>query len=305
MPYIIFILLLLQSSFLFGQCRDVFDNNVSCPTMDDSLVVYNNAVKVYEYYEHNKSYLKTRSQQLESISDKKQVYESLEEAKRMFFIIRREVKKLSESEKKFTAGRPSIKYKDITYKDYYEEIDEYRFFQREMENQIVNINAPSPIYDSRITPILINEYKNIDSSDIYFGDLVNIPLYIPVIVKPFSLLTSSELALRNEILKIVPIVTLDKTYFPKKVVVVRHSIDRDTIKIEKNNPFDGIPIYAYNELGSGALVGFLVNKKFVKIQTSDYEKYAVPNFVRELLKNDNELNKMLKIKFGGYYLGLY
>ena len=271
--------------------------------MDDSLIVYNNAVRVYEFYENNKSYIKTRSQQLISIADKKNVYQSLDDAKRMFFVIRKELVKLTEQEKKFSAGKPSAKYKDIPYNEYFEEIDEYRFFEREMENQIVNINAPAPMYDSRIAPILINEYKNIDTSDMYYGDLVNLPLYIPVVVKPYSLLTSAELALRNEILKIAP--TITKLEPPKKVNVVRHLIKRDTIKIESNNYGDGTPIYAYNRYGSGALIGFLVNRKFVKIKSSEYEQYAVPLFARELLKNDKELDNMLKIRFGGYYLGLY
>jgi hypothetical protein len=271
--------------------------------MDDSLIVYNNAIRVFEFYENNKSYIKTRSQELISAKDKKDAYQSLDDAKRMFFIIRKELVKLSDNEKKFSAGKPSPKYKDITYAEYFQEIDEYRFFQRETENQIVNMNAPAPMYDSRIAPILINEYKNIDTSDVYCADLVNLPLYIPVVVKPYALLTSTELALRNQILKIVP--TITKLEPPKKVNIVRHSIKRDTVVVENNNYTDGIPIYAYNKYGSGALIGFLSNRKFVKIKTSDYEQYAVPLFARELLNNDKELDNMLKIRFGGYYLGLY
>ena len=285
--------MLLQSFISCAQCKDFFNNKVDCPTLDDSLIVYNNAILVYEYYENNKSYIKSRSQELVTISDKTNIYQSLEDAKRMFFVIRKELKNMSNNDKKFLDAKPSIKYKDITFKDYYQEIDEYRFYEREMENQIININAPIPMYDTRIAPILINEYKNIDSSDVYFGDLVNLPLYIPVIVKPYSLLTSTELALRNQLLKIVP------------NNVIRHSIKRELVKAENNIPTNGSPIYAYSSFGSGALIGFLVNRKFVKISPLKYEIYAVPFFAIELLKNDQELDKMLKIRFGGYYLGLY
>jgi len=283
----------------------VFGNKVDCPSMDDSLIVYNNAIMVYDYYENNKSYIKTRSQELVTDIDKRNVYQSLDDAKRMFFVIRKELAKLSDKDKKFTAGKPKPQYKDITYKEYYQEVDEYRFFEREMENQIVNTNAPAPLYDSRIAPILINEYKNIDTGDIYYGDLVNLPLYIPVVVKPYSLLTSSELALRNEILKIVPQKNIQKLDPPKKVNIVRHNVKRDSIKIQQPNPIDGTLVYAYNSYGSGALIGFLANRKFIKIKPKEYDKYAVPQFARELLNNEEELNKMLKLRFGDYYLGLY
>lgn len=69
-------------------------------------------------------------------------------------------------------------------------------------------------------------------------------------------------------------------------------------------PDKGLPIYAYNGY-TGCLVGWLVGKKFMKIKKTDYGNYGVPLFGRELLENDKELDKMLKIKFGAYYEGLY
>tara|TARA_R110000868_G_scaffold36279_7_gene128956 strand:- start:6245 stop:7162 length:918 start_codon:yes stop_codon:yes gene_type:complete len=287
------------------QCKDVFNNNVSCPTEEDSLVVYNNAIKVYDFYENNKSYIKTRSTQLYSIREKQDVFEMLDQAKKMFFVIRSEMVKISKEEKKFSAGKPKSEYKDISYKEYYSEVDDYRFYEREMENQIININAPAPLYDSRIAPILVNEYKCQDTSSVYFGDLVNIPLYIPVVVKPYTLLTSAELILRNDILNILPIGIIPKSTIPKKVDAIKHMIKRDSIKTNGFEYNEGSPIYAFNEYGSGALIGFFIRRKFIKIKPKDYDKYAVPNFARKLLNDDVELEKMLKIRFGEYYLGLF
>ena len=43
---------------------------------------------------------------------------------------------------------------------------------------------------------------------------------------------------------------------------------------------------------------------FFWIKREEYGEYGVPLFGRELLENDKELDKMLKIKFGAYYEGL-
>jgi len=299
--YILFASFTLTVKICNAQCRDIYGHKVECPTMDDSLVVYNNALKVYEYYENNPSYSKTRSQELMTKDEKRRVYELLEQARRMFYIIRREIAKLTAEEKKYNKEtKPKQEYKDVTFKEYYSEIDEFKFYQRELENQIVNLNAPASLYDNRIAPILINEYRNIDSNDIYFGDLVNLPLYIPVVVKPYLLLTSAELKVRNEILHILPSIEP-----PKEPKVIRHMVKRDSIKLDTFNISNGSPIYAFNEYGSGALIGFLINRKFKKIEPKDYDEYAVPSFARKLLMDDKALDKMLRIKFGSYYLGLH
>ena len=281
--------------FANAQCIDAYGIDVDCPTKEDSLVVYNNALKVYDYYENNKSYLKTSTKDIASKNDKKELYNDLNQARRLFTIIRRELHKIQESEKKFTAGIVNSKYIDITYSQYYQEIDEFRFYQRELENQIININAPISIYDIRISPIIVNTYKNIDTADVHFNDLVNIPLYVPVVVKPFDLLTDNEINERNSILKI-----------EKK----RNAIKREDVKLEVVRdkmkaitiPENYLPVYYYNEYGSGCIIGFFVNRKFRKLVPSEYEKFAVPNYARQLLNDNAALNKYLKIKFGDYYI---
>jgi hypothetical protein len=306
MKALIFLLIIIQPLLSFGQCKDIYKQNVECPTEADSLVLYNNALKVYEFYENNKAYAKTKSTELITIDEKKNVFELLQDAKKMFFIIRKAMAS-SKPDPRFPDVSPKPGYKDIAYKDYYSYVDEYRFYQRELENQIVNSNAPVPLYDSRIAPILINEYQNLDSNDMYFGDLVNIPLYIPVVVKPFVLLTNQELILRNEILHILPKIDPPLAIKIKNIdSPERYSIKRDTVYKQEITVYDpGISIYAYNEYGAGAFVGVLINRRFRKIKPSDYNKYAVPQWARKILENEKDLEKMLKIRFGEYYLGIY
>jgi hypothetical protein len=323
MKHYLTILFILLSNVLYSQCKDVYDIKADCPTEADSLVLYNNALKIYNFYDNNKVYQKTRTRELSTSSDKRNIFEDLATARRLFFVIRREVAKLKESEKRFAAGATSAKYVDITYKDYYQEIDEYRFYQRELESQIVNKSAPTAMYDTRIAPIIVNEYHCIDSTSPYFGDLVNIPLYIPVTVKPFMLLTEEELSVRNDILqKINPNYKPQKIYKPKDTVIstivkikdviqpTKDTItkqDKITITPSKPQPeikcTSAIPVYAYTSTG-GALIGFLCNRYFIKIKPNQYIDYAVPKWAQEILENKKQLKDILYYKFGKYLIGI-
>jgi len=280
----LYLITLLLCSNAYAQCFDTYGAEVDCPTLNDSLVIYNNSLKVNDYYKNNTIYIQTRSRELVTSDDKKDVFDLLQQARKMFFVIRRTVAKMEPD--KFRVGETSKKYKDITYEQYYSSIDEYRFYQRELENQIVNINAPQPIYDSRIAPILINEYKCSDSSSAYFGDLVNIPLYIPVVVKPFSLLSSTEIIERNEILNIT--ITLSKSEIITKTI-------KESLTIQSYYESSHLPIYYEN-----TLIGFLAGRSFLKIKPSEYQYYAVKKIGQILLEDEERLNKFLKIKFGDY-----
>ena len=298
-----------------SQCKDVYNTSVDCPTQADSLVLYNNAVKVYEFYENNKSYTKSNSTELITNDQKKTVFELLHDARKMFFLIRKTIAS-SKPDPRFPDIKPKEGYKDITYKDYYNVIDEYRFYQKELENQIVNSDAPAPLYDSRIGPILINEYKNLDSSSIYFGDLVNIPLYIPVVVKPFALLTEKELELRNEILHIIPkivpkpeieinVVKIEKRFEVKRDNILPEIVKNDTVQNIPGNYLDGTPVYIYNEYNSGAIVGYLYRRRLRKIRPEEYSRYAIPKWAKSIIENEKELEKLMRIRFGEYYIDSY
>lgn len=301
-------------SFVNAQCYDVFGKNADCPTAEDSLVLYNNAIRVYEFYEKNSTYKRTGTQEIRNESEKRSVYADLQTAKRLFFVIRREVSKLTAEEKRFAAGKTSSKYKDIKYAEYYAEVDEYRFYQRDLENQIVNINAPMSLYDTRISPIVFNRYICNDTTDAHNGDLVHIPLYIPVVVKPYLLLTDSESIVRNKILRIMPNSIVTKKEPIKKSVVKRDSITKGyqsivvpkyEIKYDSNDhKYEGSPVYAYTYLNTGAIIGFFYRRHFFPIKPEDYKKYAVPKWAQQILSNPDELRKMLKMKYGDYFIDI-
>lgn len=296
------LLLALKNS---GQCLDVYNQSTPCPTDNDSLTLYNNAVSVYDFYENNKLYQLTRTTEVKTKDQQRDVFDNLTQARSMFYIIRKGLQ-AANADNKFAAGNPSAKYKDITYNQYYQEIDDYKFYQREIENQIVNAEAPISMYDSRICPIVINEYKCLDSTSAYYNDLVNLPLYIPVTVKPYMLLTSTELQLRNSILKIAPIAQAVPKQIPEptpakiKQVPTRTMIKREIEINNTNAQYTGVPIYALNGYGAGSLIGFLAGRKFTKINAKDYGAFAVPPFAQEILKNDDLLKGLLKQKFGNY-----
>ena len=191
--------------------------------------------------------------------------------------------------------------------------------------------APASIYDLRIAPIVVNEYKCLDSNNVHFGDMVNIPLYIPVAVKPVALLTPAEVVLRNEILdkKPVPVVE-EKEEQPIAVTVQPIEqpvaiVEKEEVKIETQsqarktveNPipetipssvvakpadYIGIPLYYKNDYGGASIIGFLNNRKLIKIRPEDYKAYGVPKFAQELLENEEQLAKWFKMKYGEYCL---
>lgn len=307
MKNIITALLLLCSLHLSAQCRDIYGSAADCPTDEDSLTLYNNALRVIQFYDSNKLYKLTNSEKLESNSAKAGVFEDLKEARRMFNIIRRELRSMPDD--KFTTGKPNPKYKDITYSKYYADIDEYRFYQRELENQIVNADAPMSMYDSRIAPIMVNTYKCDDSSSVYFNDLVNIPLYVPVVVKPFALLTEPELIIRNKILNLtMPMKFVRKTELrdstPKRLLIVKNDTIQPPVPSFYVQEGPKLPVYLYNAYGSACVIGFMIDRKFKKLTHDQYADFAVSTFARNILEDDIQLDKILKLKFGAYYEGL-
>lgn len=277
------------SAMTYAQCTDVFGRKSDCPSFDDSLTIYNNAVKVYDFFEKNGSYKKIRTVDVKTDIDKREVFNNLQMAKKMFFIIRKEVNAQDNGE--------THNIKDISYSQYYQEMDRYRFSQRELENQIINADAPAPIYDNRISPIVVNEYKCLDSSNIYFGDIVNIPMYIPVVIKPVALLTASERRERNEILKIeIPVTPAAQPSTPPSITEMAKA------EPPKEEDATGIPVYAYNNNGTGGLIGFIKDRTFRKVRPSEYQKYALPRFAQELLNDHEAFAKWFKIHYGAYDL---
>lgn len=295
-----------------AQCVDVYNNPTDCPTMDDSLVLYNNAIKVVNFYERHPDYIKISSEKILTPYDKLHIFQELSDARRMFKTIR-----------KLYPPLPSAKLKDFTYNEYYQEVDEYRFYQRELENQTLNREAAASLYDLRISPVIINRYTCNNINSIYNGDLVNIPLYLPVIVKPFMMLTDSELVLRNALLGITtvappnfikyvsPVIKKDTLHPVKRPINEQPSLlemqkvtaidDKKYKFLSKYNTQS--PVYYFEDpaLGGPALIGFMNDRVFVRIKKEDYNSFAVPIWAQKLLEDTERLNKFLNQLFGKYF----
>ena len=310
----ILICAVLQLLFTFtsiGQCYDVYDNKVKCPTMEDSLMLYNNAIKVINFYETNPYYTRTESRDISSNYDKLEIFQQLANARRLCKVIRTQFPNTNK------------KYRDITYKQYYQIVDEYRFYQRELENQMINSGAQISLYDIRISPLVVNFYRNNNLNDSCYGDLVNIPLYAPVVVKPFMMLSDSELVLRNAILHIPYTPFMPKEIIkPTIIVEVLKPIQKEKPKEKPTQISKAViiddrkyklkynvysPVYYFEDpkLGGPALIGFMSGRLFIRIRKEDYQAYAVPKWAQKMLEDSNKLNNFLKDLYGEYYLSFY
>jgi hypothetical protein len=285
-------ILLIFSSFIglgaYSQCFTFYGDPAPCPTSQDSFEIYQNALKVYQFYAQNKSYKNIKTKKIKTDADKKLVHEKMLTARQMYFILRKD--KRTNVQTGLQKSSMNIGYKDIPYNQYFNHISNHRFRQRDLENQIINGESPFPLYDNRIAPVLINEYKCLDSNSHFFGDIVHIPLYFPVVVKPVSMLSAVERAERNKFLEI----TVEKSQV--KVESPVNKTNPKPLSTEVRNK--GVPVYYYNGYGSGSIVGFLHQKTLHRICKSEYSSYAMPKFARELLENETELQRWVKNQFG-------
>ena len=156
-------------------------------------------------------------------------------------------------------------------------------------------------------------------------------LFRSVTIKPYKLLTDSEKVIREKILsgiipnKVIPktkkVITptpppkeevkkliKDTTLLPSaNIDLILPPIDKVIVIIKKPKPipYDAQPMYYYNEYSSGWLMGWMVGRKFRKfLPTDEYYEY-LPQYVRDLLNDEIKLDKYLKMKWGGYYDGIY
>ena len=303
MKHYLTVLFILLSNSIYSQCKDAYGISVECPTAEDSILIYQNSIKVHEYYETNKEYRKLSSVKIKTSKDIQDCYNRLDSSLTFFkqlWQLRERYLKGEEVEVLMPKGG-----ENIPLTDYYERIDEYRFFQRELECGILNTTSPFPIYDSRISPRLINTYRNNKGED-FSGDEVQVALYVPVTVKPFALLTQKELDLRNKILgRNDKLLSMNQ---PKDTQVVVKTVDTitkkttiTTVRFQGNivADMDGVPVY-YTNGTTYCFIGSMKKGIFRKVPKSKYREYAVPKYGRLLLEDNERLKKELKNKFGSY-----
>ena len=158
------------------------------PTATDSLNVYNNAVKVLDYYKKNNNYVEL----LNPSYNKEDIFSDLDIYKEKFNKYNKDktIKYPLKNGKSTTGTIPTSMY--------YEELSPYQFKQREGANIILDTRAPMSLYDLRINPAFNNSFRNVNVKDSMFDDGVVIDGYDPIAVKPYKLLTSEERKLREQ-----------------------------------------------------------------------------------------------------------
>jgi hypothetical protein len=327
------IIILLISQMGYSQCQDVYGNDVECPTTEDSMLIYENSLKVYQYYENNNLYRKIKTKKILTQKDFRDCFYKLDSANHAFkeiWVLRERYLKGENVNMMERGVLLPNDGKNIPLENYYERIDDYRFYQRELECIILNTKSPFPLYDTRIAPLYLNVYRNHNSSDSYNGDEVEVALYIPITIKPVALLTKEESINREKILKgtfLKPKVVKEKKV--QEIATIRDSImnkitpdiveqkyksepKTEVVKLKPKVvkkvlkkdilfeiPFDAQPLYLTNGITS-SFAGYVYKGSFVKIPKQLYNDYAVQIFARIILNDDIELGKILKIKYGGY-----
>jgi hypothetical protein len=189
-----------------GQFEDggyIAQGGTAVPTTADSLALYNNSKKVLDYY-RGKNYKNSNIYDKVTYDErgnmipidgsynkysKKGYYQPLNEKALSDFI-----------KSGMTAGVPTkqgnSKRMAIPLSAYYKKLDDNRYFQREGFNQLLDTRSPMQLFDKRITPTIEEFYENVNPQDSLFGDGVSVLSYDPVLIKPVSMLTSEERALR-------------------------------------------------------------------------------------------------------------
>jgi hypothetical protein len=334
-------ILILMSMFIqqisFAQCLDVYNNPCVCPTSEDSMLIYENSLKVYKYYEDNTYYKKIKITKILTYKDFKACFYKLDSAYQAFKEIWQIRERYLKGENVNMAEKGIVLPKggkNIPVEDYFERIDEYRFYQRELECGILNTNSPIPVYDIRIAPLYMNVYRNHSAKDDFNGDQVEVALYVPVTVKPYELLTDAELEFRKKILgnryipqtvkqpkkdtiaviKEEPVIVIKKDTIAVQKIPFKKEIQKtvrsfvqkvDVIRVKPVLSINTVlkpPIYPvyYGNGVTSCLIGKMDSKGvFVKVPKSEHR--ALPRFARELLMNDEQLKKHLRIKFGDFF----
>jgi hypothetical protein len=327
---IIIILTILITNISYSQCKDFFGNITECPTAEDSMTLYQNSLKVYEFYEKHEDYKKVKTFKIKTEKDVKECFYRLDSSLRKFqeLWVRRE---------RFINGENidvlmPTGGKNIKVSQYYERVDDTKFYQREFENAILNTNSPFPLYDIRIAPLIINTYDN-NTGEEFNGDEVQIALYVPVTIKPVALLTKEELTLREKILtgtflkvknkkeikkiedtevvKTIQVDSVEGKYKKdiKKSLIISTKTKSKLVKKEVLiDYFASIPVNAqiiyYSNGITSCAIGFMFKRNFYKLPKRLYNEWSVQPYARYILQNETELFKMLKLKFGEYFNGI-
>jgi hypothetical protein len=151
------------------------------PTTQDSLNIFNNALKVYNYYK-NKKYQRGHDAPIAG-----NVFDSLDKHASDW-------NRMAQNNEDVRIPSGDVLAKNVLYR---KDFDANRFMQRETAKGRIDTRAPAPLYDRRINPTKNVTFYNVDKSDPLYDDIVSIYMYDPLQVKPVKALTPQERILRG------------------------------------------------------------------------------------------------------------
>lgn len=153
------------------------------PTSQDSLALYNNTKQLLNYY-NTKNYTSITPALLEDSVDpeynNRKIRSSVEKAitDKSFPNTNRE----SGSKGWFNGN--STGDSQFKMSDFYKKKSEHQYTQREDKYHILDLRAPTPLYDTRIKPSLFYSFKNKNKDDIMNGNMVTFSGYDLEKIKP-------------------------------------------------------------------------------------------------------------------------
>lgn len=271
------------------------------PTMADSLAMYNNSKKVQDYY-GSRNYTKSNEQYFKNNSNRNESVAAYNKESLKIF------NSTPESLVPLANGEPGLR--KVPENMYYKKLNNNKYMQRERAADVLDTRAPMQLFDKRISPTKSISYNNDNKSDSMYGDMVNLSTYDPVLVKPVSMLTPAEKALRvkryGESSGIQPI-TSKPSATPSAEIP----------KIEKQVVTPPKPVYKYDDGvedimaptpygGGSAFVGIKKKDGTVQyVQPEDYQRMGVPGYGVQYIKahqpnNDSTMKTQpTKFAYGG------
>lgn len=143
------------------------------PTAADSLALYNNASQVKNYYLNNPDY--------------HQVGTPIKYPSSKMFNENDAGVQLMKNNNYSTIQPGHNTSTKITPDQYRKNVDNNRYYQRELQNTMLDLNSPMSLFDKRISPQFQTDYSNVNT-----GDVVTLNQYDPIAVKPWNMLTDPE-----------------------------------------------------------------------------------------------------------------
>lgn len=185
----------------------IMEESYARPTSEDSLNLYNNAREVLEWYKNNPQYAEdpTRKQPISTLPTRlAQSLAGMEHKEKRGFRTT-----LINDNKRTGSVLPVSEFNKPVLEN------PAQYYQREIENNVLNMSAPMPLIDRRINPDLVKFYREkIKQSP----DLVTIATYDPEKIRPRGIIKKPEETTDTTITRTNPDPVIEKTEpKPKKV----------------------------------------------------------------------------------------